>query len=203
MVYRRTPGVCARQEQTRAVILEAAGDLVAVAGLVGTSVAGVAAAAGVGVGTVYRYFPSKSDLVCEVVRQICQHEIDVVAAASVPEVGSPSERLAAAVDVFASRALRGGRIAYAMIAEPAEAEVEVVRLEIRAELAGVFAAVVADGIDTGDFPNQIPSITGVALVGAISEVLVGPLSPRTAELAAANEVLGAIGAFASRAVRLP
>ena len=200
MVYRRTPGVCARQHRTRASIIEATRSLVATAGFEGASVAEVAASAGVGVGTVYRYFPSKADLVTEVVREVCRHELEVVASVAHRQTGSPTERLVAAVTVFAQRALRSGRVAYAMIAEPTVAEAEALRLEIRAELAGILAAVVADGVEVGEFPTQSPGISGAALVGAVSEVLVGPLSPRTPADVDTAALVDEIGRFALRSV---
>jgi AcrR family transcriptional regulator len=177
MVYRRTPEVCARQARTRAALLDAARSLVAEHGLGGTGVARVADRAGVSVGTVYRYFPSKADLIGEVVREVCRRELDVVAAvAELPDT-PPAERLVGAITTFARRAVRSGRTAYAVIAEPAEADVEMLRLEIRAELARILSDVVAEGVAAGDFPAQDPRVSGPALVGALSEVLVGPLAP--------------------------
>lgn len=192
-MYRRTPQVQARQARTRAGLVEAARSLVAEAGLGGASMARVAARAGVGVGTVYRYFPSKAELIGEVVRSVCRHELDVVAAEAAATGTPPADRLVAAVTTFAHRAARSGRTAYAVIAEPAEAEVELLRLEIRAELAGIFAGIVADGVAAGHFPAQDPWVTGTALVGAVSEVLVGPLAP-TADGPAGTATPGPPGA---------
>lgn len=200
MAYRRTPDVCARQARTRAAILGAARDLVAHGGLAGTGMAEVAAAAGVGVGTVYRHFPSKADLIGEVVGDVCRHELDIVARVASPDAGTPRERLVAAVRVFARRALRSGRTAYAMIAEPTDAEVEMLRLEIRSRLAAIFARIVADGIRSGDFVPQSPDVSGTAIVGGVSEVLVGPLSPIGRSDADPEDLLDEIGRFAVRAV---
>jgi AcrR family transcriptional regulator len=210
MVYRRTPNVRARDARTRAGVIAAARAVVASSGLAGTNVAEVATTAGVGIGTVYRCFPSKSELLCEVVRDVCAHELAVVrsvaAAPSEPGERAPdggaAQRLAAVVAVFARRALRSGRTAYAMIIEPGDAEVEVTRLEIRAELAEVFAAVIREGIEAGELPRQDSSTSGAALVGAVSEVLVGPLSPVTADLPheAVDALLADLVDFAVRAV---
>lgn len=204
MVYRRTPEVQARQARTRANLVEAARSLVADGGLGAASMARVADRAGVGVGTVYRYFPSKAELIGEVVRAVCRHELDVVAAEASAADASPTDRLVATITTFARRAARSGRTAYAVIAEPAEAEVELLRLEIRAELAGIFAGIVADGVAAGDFPPQDPRVTGTALVGAVSEVLVGPLAPTAGgagqDDAEVEETLTEIARFAVRAV---
>jgi AcrR family transcriptional regulator len=190
----------------KSAILSAARSLVATAGLAGASMAEVAAAAGVGVGTLYRYFPSKTDLLGEVVRDVCAHELDIVAKVATSEHAGATQRLVAAVSVFARRALRSGRTAYAMIAEPTAAEVEAVRLEIRADLAEVFAPIVADGVASGEFPAQSPPVASTALVGAVSEVLVGPLStwsPTTITEAGAAALVEEIVGFVVRAIAQP
>ena len=76
----------------------------------------LAAAAGVATGTVYRYFPSKGELFAEALALNAQHEVDVVAAVAAAE-GSTASRLADALRVFADRAVRARRLAWAMIAE--------------------------------------------------------------------------------------
>jgi hypothetical protein len=119
--------------------------------------------------------------------------LEIVAKIAAGGSGSPTERLTAAVSVFARRALRSGRRAYAMIAEPTAPEVEVVRLQIRAELARVFSPIVAGGVASGELPPQAPAISGTALVGAVSEVLVGPLSGGSVRALGATTVAGAGG----------
>jgi AcrR family transcriptional regulator len=175
VVYRRTAAVRARQERTRAVILRAARTIVAESGLAGANMADVARQADVAVGTVYRYFPSKAGLLTEVVRDTCRHELDVVReVAEAP--GRAADRLHAAVTLFAQRALRSGRVAFAMIAEPATATTETLRLSIRADLAAILATVVAGGLAEGELPDQDPTTAGVAVVGAVSEVLVARMA---------------------------
>jgi AcrR family transcriptional regulator len=58
-----------KARRTRERILTAAGERFVAAGYAGTSVADVAAAAGVSLGTVYQYFSDRSDLVAALVRQ--------------------------------------------------------------------------------------------------------------------------------------
>ena len=204
MVYRRTAAVCARQERTRDAILRAARAVVAAGGLTGTSMSAVAARAGVAVGTVYRYFPSKAALLTEVVRDTCRHELDQVAGIAAGP-GPAAERLHAAVTTFARRALRSGRVAFAMIAEPTVAEAETLRLAIRAELAALLATIVAAGVATGELDPQPAPITGTALVGAVSEILVAQLSPPGDEPVDEEAVVEEIGRVACRCagVRVP
>lgn len=179
MPYRPTERTEARRAQTRARISAAALALVANGGYQAAAISSVAKAAGVGAGTVYRHFPSKADLLAEVFRLASQREVDAVAAAvAVP--GPAAERLAAAVETFAHRALRGRRLAWALLAEPVDPAVEAERLTFRRAYRDVFAGVVEDGIASGELPDQDPELTAAALVGAIGEALVGPLSPTAA-----------------------
>ncbi len=176
MVYRRGPAACERALQSRDKVLRAARAVVAVEGITGLSMAAVASEAGVAVGSLYRHFPSKTDLVTELLRSTCEHELSVLRAIAAgrgdePETGDSAERLAAAVSVFTLRALSSGRLAYAMICEPTVAQAELLRRRIRAEMATILASIVADGVAEGSFAPQDPLLTGLALVGALSEVL--------------------------------
>lgn len=199
MAYRRTPAVEARLERTRVEILRAARRAVGERGLSGVAVATVAADAGVSVGTVYRYFASKDLLLREVVDDVCSREIEVVAKLATTPT-DPIERFVAAVDGFARRAVASGRVAYAVIAEPAPPEIETTRVRHRRALADVFAAVIADGVEAGAFPDQDPAISATAVVGAVSEVIVGPLAPAARRPADVEAVLDRTIALARRAV---
>ncbi|HMJ36130.1 MAG TPA: TetR/AcrR family transcriptional regulator [Baekduia sp.] len=174
MPYRPTERTEARRTQTRDKIVRAALELVARGGYREAQVAAVARRAQVATGTVYRHFPSKADLLTEVFRVASQHEVDAVAQAGGT---TAQDRIAAAVETFACRALQGRRLAWALLAEPVDPAVEAERLAFRRAYAAVFAAVVADGIARGELPAQDASLTAAALVGALGEALVGPLSP--------------------------
>jgi AcrR family transcriptional regulator len=173
MPYRPTARTEARRAEVRGRIVRAALELVRRGGYRQASVAAVAAGAGVATGTVYRHFPSKAELFAEVFRSASQHEVDAVAAAMAgPEPAA--ERIAAAVETFARRALRGPRLAWALLAEPVDPAVEAERLVFRQAYARVFAAALEEGIADGSLPPQDPELTAVALVGAIGEVLTQP-----------------------------
>ncbi|MCW2986283.1 MAG: TetR/AcrR family transcriptional regulator [Conexibacter sp.] len=176
MAYRPTERTEARRTQTRDRIVRAALELVARGGYREAQVANVARRAGVATGTVYRHFPSKADLLTEVFRVASQREVDAVARATAV-AGDAQEQLAAAVETFARRALRGRRLAWALLAEPVDPAVEAERLQFRRAYADVFAATIAAGVAAGRLPEQDPAFTATALVGAIGEALVGPLSP--------------------------
>jgi AcrR family transcriptional regulator len=178
MAYRSTERTEARRAEVRGRITTAARELIAEGGYVAAPVAAVANRAGVAVGTVYRHFPSKSELFAEVFREASQHEVDAMREAAGERPGaSAAERVAAGVEAFARRALRGRRLAWALLAEPVDPAVEAERLHFRESYRDVLAEVLADGVTFGELPAQDSEATAAALVGAIGESLVGPLSP--------------------------
>jgi AcrR family transcriptional regulator len=180
MAYRITERTEARRAETRARIISAALELIAEGGYVAAQVAAVAERAGVAVGTVYRYFPSKSELFAEVFRVASQHEVDEMrAGAAATEGGSAADRIAAGTETFARRALAGRRLAWALLAEPVDPAVEAERLHFRHSYRDVIAEIVAEGVESGELPDQDVDATAAALVGAIGETMIGPLSPTT------------------------
>ena len=175
MVYRRTAKVENRLADNRARILSAAGALVADAGFREAQIAAVAAAAGLATGSVYRHFPSKAHLMVELLRAICAREAEV-ARAIAEGAGPARERLADTLWAFVERALRGNRLAYAVIAEPASQEIEDARQEIKRELALIFGGMVSDAAAEGSVPAQDSDLAGACIVGAMLEGLMGPLA---------------------------
>jgi hypothetical protein len=86
-----------------------------------------------------------------------------------------ADKLTAAVETVAQRALVGRTLAYALIAEPVDPRVEQERLRFRFAYAEIFEDVIALGIQRGEFVAQNCQITAAALVGMLAESLVGPL----------------------------
>jgi AcrR family transcriptional regulator len=178
MPYRPTERTEARRLATREAIVDAALAHVAAGGYASASVQAVAARAGVAVGTVYRHFPSKGDLFAEVFRRASQRELDVVVEVSGAGDRPASERIAAAVEAFCRRALAGPVLAYALIAEPVDPAVESERLHLRTGYRDAFARVLHDGVASGELRPHDTRTVAAALVGALGEALVGPLSAR-------------------------
>ncbi len=178
MVYRRSAAACQRQQEHRGDLLRAARAVVAAGGIDGLNMAAVAAEAGVAVGSLYRHFTGRSELVCAVLRSTCDHELDVLRAVAAGE-GPPLERLQTAVGVFCRRALSSGRLASAMICEPTSQEPERLRRAVRADMAAILGGLVAEAAQGGTLPRQDGALAGIALVGAVSEILVATPPPGT------------------------
>src|ERR1700754_1714657 len=186
MAYRSTERTEARRAETRIAITTAARELIAEGGYVAAPVAAVADRAGGAVGTVYRPFPSKSDLFADVFRDASQHEVDAMRIAMEVDARardiatrymSAAQRVAVGIEAFARRALRGRRLAWALLAEPVDPAVEAERLHFRHSYRDLMAEVIAEGIDAGELPAQDVEATAAALIGAVGEAMVGPLSP--------------------------
>jgi hypothetical protein len=102
---------------------------------------------------------------------------------------------------LAARALGRRRLAWAVIAEPVDPEIDAVRLGYRKALAGEVQARLAAAIRAGQLPEQDVRIAAPALVGALLEGLVGPLAPDAAASAGtARDAVQALTLFALRAV---
>lgn len=194
VAYRRTPAVQARLDAQAGLIVQAATKVLSRGGYAALSMAAVAAEAGVATGTVYKSFDGKSALVRAVFRKVVAREVAAVAAAGAR--GTAVERVTAAVETFAGRALKNPNLAYVLLAEPVDAAVDNERLRFRRAFAETFESAVAEGIARGELPPQDPRISAAALVGAIGEVLVGPL----ADAPHGESVVPEITAFAIRAL---
>jgi AcrR family transcriptional regulator len=199
VAYRATERTEARKAAVRQRIAASARELIARGGYGAAQISSVAERAGVATGTVYRYFPSKAELFAEVFREASQREVDAMAEAAKRPGATAAERIAAGVETFARRALRGRRLAWALLAEPVDPAVEAERLEFRHAYRDVIAAVLVDAIEAGELPPQDPETTAAALVGAIGEALVGPLSP-AANGGDPEAVIAALIDFCTRAI---
>jgi AcrR family transcriptional regulator len=175
MPYRRTENVVRRLAEREQAILDAAGAIAAEAGMGAVQIAAVAARAGIAAGTVYRYFPSKTDLVAELVAA-AGRELDAMKAAADAAPG-PLSALAACIATFAARALNARRLAWAVIAEPVDAHVDALRLDFRQSLAAELAKRIQTAIAGGHLPDQDARLAAPAIVGALMEGLIGPLAP--------------------------
>ncbi|MEE2033930.1 TetR/AcrR family transcriptional regulator [Rhodococcus chondri] len=177
MAYRRTPAVQQRLDAQRQAIAAAAVALLTERGYQGLSISAVAERAGIATGSLYRHYADKSELMVSIFRDLCGREVDAVTSAAAN--GTAATRVGAVVETFAYRALRNPTLAYALLAEPVDAALDAERLVLRRAFAGAFADAIRYGITTGEFPPQDADLAAAALVGAVGEVLTGPLQSGT------------------------
>ena len=172
MVYRRTHQVVKRLAARRSAILAAARDAAAEGGMSAVQIAPVAVRANVAAGTVYRYFPSKADLISELIAEVSRDELAAIRRAADAAPG-PSSALAAAVTTVAVHVLSQRKLAWGILAEPVDVDVTASRLQSRREIAARIDAAVR----AGHLPLQDTALAATALLGALHESLVGPLAP--------------------------
>ncbi|MDG1580635.1 TetR/AcrR family transcriptional regulator [Pseudomonas sp. GOM6] len=165
-----------RAQELRERILACAHARVTEGGFANLTMQALAEDAGIATGSLYRHFSGKGELAAEVFSNACRVEVDALAAV-LRGAGSPVERLAAGLDQFASRAWHSRRLAFALIAEPVDPEVDEQRLLYREAYAELFVDLLEEGVQSGDFRVGQVQLVAACLVGAIAEALVGPLSP--------------------------
>jgi AcrR family transcriptional regulator len=176
MPYRQTQSVVDKLAARREAILTAARDAAAEGGMAAVQMAAIAERAGVAAGTVYRYFPSKIDLVAALTARLSERDMAALERA-VNAAPGPLSALAAAITTFAARAIAGRRVVLALTAEPVEPEIDAARASYRQSLAAEFATLIRAALAGGYLPDQDAALTARALVGALIEGAVGPLAP--------------------------
>src|SRR5581483_3485799 len=139
-------------------------------------IAPVAIRANVAAGTVYRYFPSKSELISELIADVSRDELAAIRRAADAAPG-PSSALAAAVTTVAVHVLSQRKLAWGILAEPVDVDVTASRLASRRAIADEIGSRIDAAVRAGHLPAQDTALAATALLGALHEALVGPLSP--------------------------
>jgi AcrR family transcriptional regulator len=200
MPYRRTENVERRLAARHAAIIAAARAAASEGGMAAVQIVPVARRAGIAAGTVYRYFPGKTDLVAALLAEISEREIAALRRAGDNAPG-PLSALSGTIMTFAARALRNRRLAFAAIAEPVDAELDPVRLKFRKLLAGEFATRIAAAMSGGHLPKQDAAFAGAAVLGLLVEGSIGPLAPPAA--GRERELVQSLALTALRALGVP
>jgi AcrR family transcriptional regulator len=159
-------------------------------------IAAVAQRADIAAGTIYRYFPSKNDLVGEVIAAAALRELVAMHAAGDAAPG-PLSAVAACVATFAARALHDRRLAWAIMAEPTDPDIDALRLNFRRAIAAELEMRISTAIADGHLPEQDVRVAALAVIGALLEGLLGPLAPQAEN---AREAVQAMTLFALRAL---
>jgi AcrR family transcriptional regulator len=199
MVYRATALTESRKNECRDRLLDAGMKLVLEGGFSNLTISKVAQKGNVATGTMYRYFSSKGELCEEIFRKATRIEIAKVQETS-QGAGTATERMIQTLTEFAYRAIKGRRLAYALIAEPVDSMLEETRLQFRSIYADEFCKLIQQGVETKEFADQQAYVSATAIVGAISEALVGPLSPHNTSPIESKKLTADIVSFCLRAL---
>ncbi|MCW5692071.1 MAG: TetR/AcrR family transcriptional regulator [Pseudolabrys sp.] len=199
MPYRRTENVVRRLAEREKAILDAAIALAAEGGMAAVQIVAVAGRAGIAAGTVYRYFPTKNDLVAELIAAVAGRELEAMQTAADAAPG-PLSALASAIARFSARALAERRLAWAVIGEAVDAEVDVLRMDFRQSLAGELERRINIAIGLRFLPDQDARLAAPAIVGALMEGLLSPLAPAYEDAAQAREAVQTVTLLSLRAL---
>jgi AcrR family transcriptional regulator len=191
MAYRRTERVIQRFNARRDAIVEAARDLAAEGGMEAVQVVPVAERASIAAGTVYRYFPSKHELVAALAEGFAERELAAIRSAADGAPG-PLSALAAAIVTFAARCQRQRKLAWAVLAEPIDRDLDALRVACRRSLAHEFDARIASAVAAAHLPPQNAALAAAAVLGSLLEGLVGPLAPAATDEAKMREAVQAL-----------
>lgn len=174
VAYRETAKIQARKADTKAKILSAARQIIALEGFSGLTMAAAAKQAGVATGSMYRYFPNKIELCTALFLQLSGREVDEMRAIAEFDL-SPAEALARCCFNFTQRAFRAPVQSYALMAEPLDPALEMERLIYRRAYAEVYQSIIERGIAAGDFDELDSHTASLAVVGMLAEPLLAPL----------------------------
>jgi AcrR family transcriptional regulator len=199
MPYRRTENVVRRLAAREQAILDAATSLAAAGGMAAVQIAAVAERAGIAAGTVYRYFPSKTDLVAALIEALSQRELAAMHAAADAAPG-PLSALAASIATFAARARYTRRLIWAATCEAVEPDLDGLQQTFRQALAAELSARIQAASAGGHLPEIDPGAAAPAIVGALMEGLIGPLAPPDGDAAAQREAVQSATLLALRAL---
>ena len=186
---------------TRERLLQSAAELIAEGGYGTASVAAIADRAGLAVGALYRHFPSKAELFVAVFRSVAEQELSAMQGAA-ERFSTFAKRLEAVVRTYAMSAFDNRHLAWALVYEPVDPLVDAERIAYRRRYRDEMANLLRDGVQAGTIPEQDVELTAAAVVGAIAEALVGPLSPLSSKAASQSEIVAAIVDICCRAVGL-
>ena len=199
MPYRRTENVVRRLAAREQAILNAALSLAGEGGMEAVQIAAVAKRANIAAGTVYRYFPSKTDLIADVIATVSEREMAAMRRAADAAPG-PLSALADCIATFAVRALAERKLAWAVLAEPIETEADAMRLDLRHSIAAEIEARIRAARTRQLLPEQDARVAAPAIVGAVLEGLIGPLAAKPADAAAARQAVQETTLLALRAL---
>ena len=167
----------AHAEAMREQILDGGRRAFIAGGFRGTSVPSIAAEAGVSVGLIYRYFPSKEELFLELCLSGTPDELRDLATRIAP-IADPVERLTVAIDSYFDalfHAIGAPLVLQALAAAPADERIRAALKRRGDDLRAFSALFVRDAVARGEMPpdtdvDEVAATTTMLLDGALVAV---------------------------------
>lgn len=176
MSYKRSSLMQKRMEQNREAILQSARELIAQGGIKDAQIQAIAERAGVSSGLVYRYFDNKSQVLIEVLSEAIQYEVKILNHIAESELSS-KQKLDKAVTTFVKRAMNSPQLAYSLMFEPVDAELEHERFRSKQLIKQSIKEILAAGKINGEFGFEDLNTAALCVVGAMTFVVIEPLNP--------------------------
>ncbi len=164
----------AAAEATRCRVVETAERLFRQFGYLKTTVGDIAAELGMSSANIYRFFASKAAITEAVLQKVTGEVIEESRAVGRPSPASPRRRSSAASSASATRAICERCLAdsrmHAMVQAAIDGNWHVIRRH-KAALREITAAIIADGVRTGEFDVTDPELAALCFQHAMMSSL--------------------------------
>ncbi|WP_291341460.1 TetR/AcrR family transcriptional regulator [Acinetobacter sp. UBA801] len=176
MSYKRSSLMQERMEQNRNAILDSARELIAHGGFKEASIQAIAERAGVSTGLVYRYFENKSQILIEVLSDAIRREVEILDHIAKSDL-TPKQKLQKSVTTFVKRAMNSPQLAYSLMFEPVDPEMEHERFRSKQLIKQSIKEILAEGKVNGEFDFEDLNTAALGVVGSMTFVVIEPLNP--------------------------
>lgn len=176
MSYKRSSLMQERMEQNRNAILDSARELIAHGGFKEASIQAIAERAGVSTGLVYRYFENKSQILIEVLSAAISREVEILEHIAKSDL-TPKQKLQKSVTTFVKRAMNSPQLAYSLMFEPVDPEMEHERFRSKQLIKQSIKEILAEGKVNGEFDFEDLNTAALGVVGSMTFVVIEPLNP--------------------------
>lgn len=163
-------------EQNRMAILDSARELIAHGGFKEASIQAIAERAGVSTGLVYRYFENKSQILIEVLSDAIRREVEILDHIAKSDL-SAKQKLQKSVTTFVKRAMNSPQLAYSLMFEPVDPEMEHERFRSKQLIKQSIKEILAEGKVNGEFDFEDLNTAALGVVGSMTFVVIEPLNP--------------------------
>ena len=175
MSYKRSSLMQERMEQNRMAILDSARELIAHGGFKEASIQAIAERAGVSTGLVYRYFENKSQILIEVLSDAIRREVEILDHIAKSDL-SAKQKLQKSVTTFVKRAMNSPQLAYSLMFEPVDPEMEHERFRSKQLIKQSIKEILAEGKVNGEFDFEDLNTADLGVVGSMTFVVIEPLN---------------------------
>jgi len=175
MAYRQTDKTRTHMAAQREKLLIAAEKLVRQSGFNKLTIIDLATESGLAVGSVYKHFKSKDDLLKHVYIDLTSDNF-VLDLAQIKSSDNAKEQLNAALEQFYSQALMADKLSYSLFYEPVSPALEELRQIFKKTFTKVFSDIIELGISQQLFLEQHSQLSANAIVGILTESLLIPLN---------------------------